>query len=80
MHHHTETHTQMAGSVEFIGLLKVKMVSGRGVGLGSGVSVMSLPYVCVGLGGQVFKTKPGSDKENPTFQEVRECRRRGGIV
>ena len=58
-----------AGAIEFVGILRVTIVSGKL--LGGGLQLASLPYVCAGLGTQVFKTKPGTkDKKNPIFQEV----------
>ena len=69
---------QTAGSIEFVGILKVTMISGKslsGPKAPPDLQLQSAPHICVGLGTQVFKTKPakGRDKNNPVFQEVRIC-------
>ena len=63
-----------AGAIEFMGVLKVTLEAGRrlgGPGTPPGQQLQSSPHLCVGLGTQVFKTKPGrGDRNTPAFQEV----------
>ena len=62
------TSVQSAGCVEYVGIVRVKILSGQHIG--GNIPLKSLPYVCIALGTQVLKTKLGTDKRNPTFQEV----------
>lgn len=54
-----------AGSIEFVGIVKVKVISASL----EKIKVSSNPYICAGLGTQSFKTKQASDRYNPIFKE-----------
>ncbi|CAK9199652.1 unnamed protein product [Sphagnum jensenii] len=65
--HNTSSSPSLAGMVEFLGMLKVRIV--RGIGLAVRDLLSSDPYVVVTLGQQVLKTRVINRSLNPVWNE-----------